>query len=218
MTLMRLIAFPRMPRTLVWLTSLWVFLALLSLDGMAKEASGKQGKSAERCGGPCASGGRGPEGRGHGGRHPLRKFDEDKDGFLSFEEFSKSPRLERLNEVKKRKLFNYLDLDKDGKLSKNELTGGKHRGSFAIQFKKYDLDQSGGLSFEEFSQIPWVARIPEERRKKLFQKIDLKKDGSVSAKEVRQAWATRCQRGHRQCCPDKRKKHQPFHRGASDKR
>jgi len=255
-------------------SSLWmgavVCLGVLSGEVLA-EATSEEGKSPVECPARGLGPGSGHRGAGPGGprmrgpgsemEHQWKKMDTDEDGFLSFEEFSKSPRLVRLNESKRRKLFDYLDRNKDGKLSMRELrpsapgwmmalrkefkrldtdrsrglsyeqfsqssklakmsddertrifkhldrnrdgeiqlaelSGGKHRGGPEIELEKYDLNQSGGLSFEEFSKIPWMARIPEKRRKALFQKMDLKQDGEISPREVRRAWVER-----RKCGP-----------------
>ena len=188
----------------------------------------------------------------------FKTLDADEDGFLSFEEFSQSPRLARIDVKKRRKLFNYLDRDKDGRLQMRELrhqppqymlalrkdferldvdeSGGLDflefskatqlskmnedelrlifkkldrnkdgnvqrfeikvklgpgggRGARHIDFKKYDVNSSGGLDFEEFSKLPWLGRIPEGRKKRLFQKLDQDHNGEVSPKEVRAVWA-----------------------------
>lgn len=209
-------------RATAWVIGGWAVCGGFVFEASAEEASedvvkpverklkpeerkcwGARGEGAGKHRGP-EGGARGPRGeargpRGTGKGHPMKKFDVDKDGFLSFEEFSKSPRLVRMKESKRRKLFDYLDQNKDGKLSMRELPRGQHHGPPEINFKKFDEDQSGGLSFEEFSKIPWVARIPEGRRKALFQKMDLKNDGEISPKEVRQAWVVRrrCSSAHR---------------------
>ena len=225
--------------------------------------------SAEMPSVPCRDGGGKPAHAGpkHGGSGMGRNFkalDEDGDGFLSFEEFSKSERLSRMDEKKRRKLFDYLDQKKDGKLHTRELRPhppywvvalrkefrrwdadqsggldfeefskvpqiskmgererkkmfkrmdrnkdqliqraeikghggpGSRKGCPKIDFKKYDTNQSGGLNFEEYSKIPWLGRIPEDRRKMLFQKLDRDHDGEISAKEVKATWAARHKHG-----------------------
>ena len=238
---------------------------------------------------PCKGGEGPPHGKfRHGGRNmgvDFKTLDADGDGFLSFEEFSQSPRLARIDVKKRRKLFNYLDRDKDGKLrmrelrhqppqymqalrkdferldvdgsggfdflefskapqlpkmneaklrlmfkrldrnkdghiQRSELKGrfrpGGGNGPHHIDLKKYDVNSSGGLDFEEFSKLPWLGRIPEGRKKKLFQKLDQDNNGEVSPEEVRAVWADRRKSGppHR-AMPnsEKRSHHKPSGRG-----
>lgn len=181
------------------------------------------------------------------------KADVNKDGALTFEEFSAMDRLVKMQEEKCRRLFDFLDRNKDGKLHRRELQprepdwlpplrkqfgrldanqngaldmaeflsfphmkgkdrrmverlffrldrnknkvlergelkrmgGLKPRPRF--DFDKHDLDQSGGLDFKEYSTLPFMDRVPERRRKKLFERIDADKDGDISRAEIRAA-------------------------------
>lgn len=203
--------------------------------------------------------GDGPRGHQHGthqGRPRSKAFeavDANKDGVLSFGEFSQMGRLTKMDEPKRRKLFDFLDRDKDGKLHLRELqprepswlaplrqgfaeldadkNGGldlkefsqcpqmAHKGEdvvsriFArtdrnnnkrierfelkwsggprarppVDFAKYDSNTSGGLDFAEYSRLPLMGKVPEERRKKLFERIDADKSGEISAAEVKAA-------------------------------
>jgi len=216
-----------------------------------------QAKRSQRGGGP------GGPGMGKSGKN-FKVLDTDGDRFLSFEEFSKSERLSRMDEEKRRKLFDFLDRNKDGKLDLKELrpqqppwlsslrkefnhldtnrTGSLDFAEFSkaslisklperqrkkifkrldhnrdqqiqrsdlkgfsgsndrracprIDFKKYDTSKSGGLDMDEFFKMPWVSRLPEERRKMLFQKLDKNKDGEISPDEVTAHWADRRKHG-----------------------
>lgn len=244
-----------------------VCLVLLSADAYAVEPSPQP--PCEGAGGPPHE--RPRHGPGHGKANmgiDFKTLDTDGDGFLSFDEFSQSARLSRMDVKKRRKLFDYLDRNNDGRLHMRELRfqpprciavlrkefdlldldgsgalnlaefskaaplekmdekarrrlfksldknrdqliqrselkmkgfhGGRdvRKGPHPNHFKKYDVNSSGGLDFDEFSKLPWVGRIPENRKKMLFDELDQNNDGEVSPTEVRAVWA-----GSRKPCP-----------------
>ena len=41
-----------------------------------------------------------------------------------------------------------------------------------IHFTNHDANSSGGLDYQEYAGIPWMNKWPEQRRKKLFDRID----------------------------------------------
>lgn len=201
----------------------------------------------------------------------FKEADIDKDGTLNFDEFSQMGRVSKLESEKRRKLFDYLDRDKDGKVQMRELqprepgwVGALRRGfnqldldkngtlslqefsrlaDFAgkkeemvarffvkmdrnknkeiernelkvsgnprsrphFDFGKYDINTSGGLDLEEYSKIPWMDKWPEDRRKKLFQRIDVDKNGEISLAEIRSA--------HQHHRPESQRKPTKPHRG-----
>jgi Ca2+-binding EF-hand superfamily protein len=245
----------------VWRTLAWGVLAVAPV----LEAADQISPDGNKGGGKAHHHGR--SGRPSMGKHDFKALDKDGDGFLSFEEFSQSERLLRIDEEKRRKLFDFLDRNKDGKLHMRELRpavprwmssvhkefdrldvnksgsldfvefskasqiakmdererrklfkrldrnkdqaiqraelrgpGGpgnsrEHKAHPKIDFEKYDTNQSGGLDFDEYSRLPWMSRIPEERRKMIFEKLDRDKNGEISPEEVKSAWADRRKHG-----------------------
>lgn len=138
----------------------------------------------------------------------FRRLDADGSGGLSVGELAKSPAFKGTPPEHLDRLFRRLDRNKNGQLEKKELMGGARRGHPAIHFEKYDKDGSGGLSFEEYSAMPFMDRINEERRKKVFERIDADKDGQLSPQEIRQAW-----RPHHRHRHHKGKPHPPGREG-----
>jgi|GEM_PF-2574156 len=183
----------------------------------------------------------------------FREADADRDKMLSFAEFSAMPRLKNMDEEKRRKLFEFLDHDKDKVLRVSELQPGDSRWSVVarrefsqldadgdealslsefsglvqflgkndeklsklfkkadrnkndqierfelrsglrpmvlpnIHFTIHDANSSGGLDYQEYAAISWMNKWPEQRRKKLFDRIDRDGDGEISGMEIRSA-------------------------------
>ena len=128
-------------------------------------------------------------GPGPRGREDIGRTDTDKDGRISYEEFSKSPRFMNLPEERRKALFNRFDSNKDGFLDpKDHPDRGRERRRPPfprIQLKGLDLDENGSLSWAEFQNAPSILSIDEKDRRKLFERLDEDKDGEVSGKELR---------------------------------
>ena len=89
------------------------------------------------------------------------------------------------NKLKPVELFERLDQNKNNGIEWSELNAKPRRfsrpdGGFAAHYK----NASGGLDYEEYSQMPWVCKWPEQRRKKLFERVDIDSDGELSKREI----------------------------------
>ena len=115
------------------------------------------------------------------------RLDVDGSGGLSIDEMSKAPIFKKVAGEHLKRLFNKLDKNKNQELEKSELVRASQRGRPMIHFAKHDKDKSGGLSFEEYSAIPFMNRISLEKRKKIFDRIDVNGDQELSADEIRKA-------------------------------
>lgn len=128
------------------------------------------------------------------GRHPhppfvegvemFMKLDTDQDGVITKQEFFTSPRISRLPEEKRERIFARLDRDGDGSLSKEDIQEIQKEGEQrARDFRELDADASGGLNFEEFSQGKFLQKLSEEKRREIFERLDTNRDGEISPKD-----------------------------------
>ena len=138
-------------------------------------------------GGPEKGGDRPERGSGRPGQQEMMKrLDSDKNGDISFAEFSASERIQALEEGVRKKLFDRLDKDGNGTISKKELKppheGKGPRGGLPF-FDKLEANKDQQVSFEEFSQNPRFKEMPTERVRRFFDRMDRNKDGFLSRKD-----------------------------------
>jgi Ca2+-binding EF-hand superfamily protein len=113
--------------------------------------------------------------------------DKDADGFVSRNEFDALPRVQNLPEEKRQALFARLDKDGDGRLGREELNrmgrpqDGK--GQQMQQLWELDVDRSGGVSFKEFAAGRFFGKLPPERQRELFSRLDTDGDGQITARD-----------------------------------
>lgn len=151
---------------------------LAGLLASAAMAQGERSADGQR---PLRDGERHPP-RG-GPEEVFRDMDRDDDGKISKREFFASPRMERLTLGKREEIFARLDSDGDGFLVREELRGMRHDAARRARegFRKLDTDNSGGLSFEEFSKGEFASKLPEEKRRQIFKRMDTDGDGEITA-------------------------------------
>ncbi|XP_071389910.1 mitochondrial adenyl nucleotide antiporter SLC25A23-like isoform X1 [Centroberyx affinis] len=90
------------------------------------------------------------------------------------------------------KLFNQLDLNKDGRIDIFELRAGLaarglSRGSVERIVKAGDTNQDGELDFEEFTQY---LRTHEKQLRLMFRSLDRNNDGEIDASEIQHSLHT----------------------------
>lgn len=115
------------------------------------------------------------------------QLDADDSGGLSLEEFGKSPVFKNAQPERLARLFHKLDKNKNGQIEKSELLRTGRHGKPVMHFEQYDKDKSGGLSFEEYSSIPFMERVSEDRRREIFDRIDTNNDQQLTADEIKRA-------------------------------
>ncbi|MEP2774410.1 MAG: EF-hand domain-containing protein [Luteolibacter sp.] len=115
----------------------------------------------------------------------FRQMDTDGDGNISKQEFFASPRLERLPEDKRGVIFDRLDGNADGQISREEIRRMRDDAERKVRegFRKLDVDGSGGLNFEEFSQGEFFGKLPEDRRRQIFERMDTDGSGEITAED-----------------------------------
>lgn len=161
-----------------------LILAVASLASAEGEMQAEEGRK------------RGEEGRAEGkerrrGPHSgeaeemFRQMDMNGDKNISKEEFFAAPRLERLPEEKRKVIFERLDGDGDGMISRKEISRMRNDAERkAVEgFRKLDTDGSGGLDFEEFSQGEFFSKLPERRRRQMFDRMDTDGSGEITAED-----------------------------------
>src|ERR1035437_6243334 len=133
-----------------------------------------------------------------GQRRPFEEVwkaaDKDHDGFLSQEEFDAMPRIQKLPDEQRQRIFKRLDKNGDGKLSREELApmaqphGGQ--GPPIPHLWELDVDKSGGISLEEFKASPMIKKLPEEKQLELFHRLDTNHYGGVNP-QGKAGWAVK---------------------------
>lgn len=128
-----------------------------------------------------------PKRRGREGRPPWLR-----NGPVNFEQFAEQPRVQRLDPAAQRRLFERMDQNGDGVLSKEDLPrqrgprpNGEPRPLKA--FETVDSDGDGQISFSEFQQEPLFRRLGEDEAEDRFEEIDKDSDGLLSSDEWQQA-------------------------------
>lgn len=110
-----------------------------------------------------------------------RKADTDGDGFISQAEFGAMERPGRLPEEKRAAIFKRFDKDGDGRLGPDEMPRKPQGGMPPLE--QVDANKDGRIVFEEFLKLGFVDRLPEERRRALFERMDHDGDGALTAKD-----------------------------------
>eukprot|EP00358_Blepharisma_japonicum_P005567 CAMPEP_0202941710 /NCGR_PEP_ID=MMETSP1395-20130829/1837_1 /ASSEMBLY_ACC=CAM_ASM_000871 /TAXON_ID=5961 /ORGANISM="Blepharisma japonicum, Strain Stock R1072" /LENGTH=210 /DNA_ID=CAMNT_0049637171 /DNA_START=879 /DNA_END=1508 /DNA_ORIENTATION=- len=106
--------------------------------------------------------------------------------------FIASNTLTREEEKQLSDLFEQLDTNKDGKLSKEELKAGYEHVDIDSNIdidaimKSCDADGNGTIEFSEFlaAAIDWNKMISQEKLKKAFKLYDISGDGSINLSEL----------------------------------
>ena len=114
-----------------------------------------------------------PKGMRPGERPPWLR-----NGPVTFEQFSQQPRVQRLSEEMRRKLFERLDQNEDGILSKRDIPRDKGprpdgRSQGPPSHRSLDADRDGKISFAEFQSAPFNGEFSEDKVEERFQTMDL---------------------------------------------
>lgn len=136
---------------------------------------------------PGEGGPRGPRGGGkdrqgmRGMMEMWKKADTNGDGFISLEEFGAMERIGRLPEEKRAEIFKRFDKNGDGKIGPDEMPRRPQGGMPPLS--QVDANKDGRIVFEEFRNLSFVTRLPEERQRALFERMDTDKDGALTPED-----------------------------------
>lgn len=111
--------------------------------------------------------------------HSRRPHDLNKDGKISFEEFSKDPRFKDADPKRLQALFQRMDRDDDGFLTEKDGMG-RDRRHHHFDWSNLDTNSDGAVSLEEFQKHPRHRDVPAERIKERFDRIDRNGDGKLT--------------------------------------
>lgn len=115
-----------------------------------------------------------------------KRGDLDGDGKISFQEFTKSPRLNGVKPERLKGLFDRIDHNKDGFLTEKDFRRPRgHGGMERAEMEKLDTNGDKALSFEEWSKNPRHKDLSPEELKKRFQRLDRNDDGQLNEKDHR---------------------------------
>lgn len=130
--------------------------------------------------------------RGHKGgfNEMVKKLDLNGDRSVDFTEFSAGERVSRLPDDYKMKLFQRLDKNNDGQITKADRPP-QDEGERKRKRRHSDTDGNGEITFEEFKKSDRVAQMPLERKREIFAKMDRNKDGVLNDVD----WKARRERG-----------------------
>lgn len=109
------------------------------------------------------------------------KADTDGNGLISASEFAAMERMTKLPEKKRLAIFARLDKNGDGQIDRKEIPRRRPDGRRLLE--KVDKNKDGRVVYEEFLNLGFVARLPEEKQRALFAKMDRDKDGALTSKD-----------------------------------
>ena len=108
----------------------------------------------------------------------MNSYDHDKNGKITYQEFAGGKKTENLREEGKRRLFDHLDKNKDGSITRDELPKGMPHPA-----RRGDEDGDGKISYREFCRNPRMRGVSEERLKGMFARMDRDQDGFLTQRD-----------------------------------
>ncbi|MDP0489583.1 MAG: EF-hand domain-containing protein [Verrucomicrobiota bacterium JB023] len=119
-------------------------------------------------------------------RRPPRRHQKWQDkGPVDFAAFSEQPRVREMPEEDRRQLFQRLDRNGDGLISREDFPK-RRRGEddhAPVSIAPYDIDRDGKISFDEFRKIPHHRRLNEDEAEDRFERLDRNDDGYLTPDE-----------------------------------
>lgn len=109
----------------------------------------------------------------------FQKLDTDQNGSISKDEFQDNERLKSASAEQIDKLFNRIDKNSDGQITRQEM-----RPLPMPKRPQFDFSKHGPLDFEAFSKLPRVSRLPGGMKQRLFKRLDSNEDQVIDQSDV----------------------------------
>lgn len=159
--------------------SYWISLALIGVGvALAETPPGKNDGDRK----PPRQRPHGEQG-GKGFAEFLKRADTNGDGKVSRTEFMALDRLSKLSVAQRNEMFARLDKNGNGFVEAAEMkfAGRPPTGIGAgPRLGELDKDRDGSVNYEEFLESEFVQKLPEERRRGFFARLDRNDDGVLS--------------------------------------
>jgi hypothetical protein len=107
--------------------------------------------------------------------------------------------MERLPAEQREAIFGRLDRNGDAFLGPEEIRAMRRDNERRMKegFRKLDTDKSGGLSFDEFSKGELFGKLPEEKRRQIFTRMDTDGNGEINRADKPKGPPSRPERSER---------------------
>lgn len=124
-------------------------------------------------------------GKAGGKKGLFRRMDKNGDGEVTKDEFFAVRRMAKIPEERRERFYGRLDKNDDGVLTRRELRDMRkdRRKKVRQELRRLDADGSGGVDFPEFQEGEMWSRFPEERQRRIFDRMDRNGDGELSPKD-----------------------------------
>lgn len=108
----------------------------------------------------------------------LKKWDADQDGSVTRTEFDLAH--QKWPTPRRDKVFKKLDRNGDGVIDRRDRPS-KREGDRLMA--SLDLDRDGRVTPDEWAAAPHLEKVPQERRERMFQRLDKNGDGVLSKED-----------------------------------
>ncbi len=122
------------------------------------------------------------------GQKEFQQLDVDSSGDLTLEELQAFELFSQMRGQRQSRLFKRIDRDQSGAATAAEMRKVRanmmKRGQQRRLVNRLDADGDQIITTEEFESSDFIQKLPEEKKRALFQKLDRNKDGKLDASDA----------------------------------